>query len=244
MNEQKEITTEEKTNDPNANLYFKKMYVFKLRRSREEDKKGRPIIFLKFFGKKSLVWEGTGIKRRNDNEAPVEIMLDPGKITYFYYKGITPVETKYLKFWPKYKDSKEKGEEVKIPIEKQQELAIKLTELTELTGEKNFYNIIKQNNNELEKLKKTKANQKIVINQLQNSRKILKEKNLKKWMENKTQYKKIKEQEAEINNLKNILIEKENDYQDIKNKYDLLKSEHNIIKSQSEKQNSSENERE
>jgi|GEM_PF-1275858 len=63
-------------------------------------------------------------------------------------------------------------------------------------------------------------------------------------MENKTQYKKIKEQEAEINNLKNILIEKENDYQDIKNKYDLLKSEHNIIKSQSEKQNSSENERE
>ena len=76
---------------------YKPMRIYKLYRSIALDhEKGRPAIFLKYFGNQSLVWTGTSKLDINAKDKPLIINLNQ-KITYFYDKGLQKVLTKTIK---------------------------------------------------------------------------------------------------------------------------------------------------
>lgn len=76
---------------------YKPMRIYKLYRSVALDhEKGRPAIFLKYFGNQSLVWTGTSKLDIHAKDEPLTIILN-GKMRYFYDKGLQKVWTKTIK---------------------------------------------------------------------------------------------------------------------------------------------------
>lgn len=76
-------------------MKYEKMYIYRLKRSKEIDKKGRPVIFLDYFGEQSLVWCGTTTKNNKARDEPL-VMEFNNKITYFYKYNIEKIPTKDL----------------------------------------------------------------------------------------------------------------------------------------------------
>lgn len=72
-----------------------KMNIYKLLRTEEKDKLGRPAILLKYIGKESLVWMGTTKFKTQELEVPLEITFNKNR-SYFYNSGILKVKTKDL----------------------------------------------------------------------------------------------------------------------------------------------------
>jgi len=72
---------------------YKPMRIYLLYRSDEIDhEKGRPAIFLKYFGHQSLIWSGTTQLDKNAKDNPLILNLNNHK-TYFYDKGLEKVLT-------------------------------------------------------------------------------------------------------------------------------------------------------
>lgn len=105
---------------------FYKMHVYKLLRNKEIDKNGRPVIFLSYLGKESLVWYGTTSILLNVKDKPIVLHLD-NKETYFYIKGIEKVKTDCLigKWRERYKQ-----QGLVLSVDIQHQLISKLSELT------------------------------------------------------------------------------------------------------------------
>lgn len=118
-------------------MNFKKMCLYKISRSIEEDHKlGRPGIFLDYFGEESLVWLGTS-KKTNLKEEPVILIID-GKSTYFYNKGIQKINSKSIvNKWINFENKKI----IELPVKTQMELVNKFCKLTKQT---NPYELIKK----------------------------------------------------------------------------------------------------
>lgn len=107
-------------------LIFKKMNLYRLKRSDEMDKSGRPSILLDYFGNQSLVWIGTSVMSKTTKDKPFILKLG-NKHTYFYSRGIQKVESQYLK--SKWNDTNSHKVKV-LSLEEQKQLISKFSRMT------------------------------------------------------------------------------------------------------------------
>lgn len=210
---------------------YKNMYIYKLSRSEEKDKKGRPAVLIEYIGEESTIWWGTTVKK-NKKEKPVTMKIGK-RNTHFYINGLEKIKTKYLiTNWTKTTNEKQ---EICMPLEIQKKLVDKFSESThvgkpfetikKIEAEKN--NLINALNKQKEKkqsiknLEKNMAKKTIMIENLKNEK-----------LETKTT---MKKQKININYLTNTVNQVKENNKELKQKNQNLKIENKQFETEKNK---------